>query len=733
MKFNRILWLIFAFVLFIPEFGDAQISQGGTPLKTGILKSTKRKLIEMPPVSNFLSIDETPDILPAETMLKPFKFAYPFIVDLSPENSGEWFKGENEYHIWKLTIRSAGAKSLNLIFDEFNIPENARLFLYNQNENHLLGAFTGINNKICGKFAVSPVFGDEVTVQYEVPETGLTNKPFKITQVNHDYIGIVKSGERRPLNKIAGVCNIDVNCDTWESWSEVKNSVCRLIINGIEICTGVLLNNTAENQKPYILSAAHCYDKINYPAVTVYTFNYESPFCAALDGDPSNSISGAVMKAQFDSLDFALVELSLIPPPDFRPYYAGWNRSTTISAPTVSIHHPLGDIKKLAVDKDQPVISSFGEPSYIDKNYVKNGFLRINRWDEGVTESGSSGGPLFDSEKKVIGTLTGGEAVCSKPVNDFYKRFSLAWAHKTDSNKQLKYWLDPLNTGAPSLSGKQFNTGANLCGAFTNLIDSDKYEVLTLRNSNQFAGYWGGSNNVGITEIMECFSIEGNEILKGVSFGVAKFKKVLKSNESEINVKVYNGNDLPEKLIHSQAVKISGFAQDAMNFIKFDNEVRPGKTFFIGFELSKIQPLDSFVVYQSLRKTAGENNFYYKQNGSWYNYKNWNSFNVANVFELVACNIDDFSADTPLVDLSTNVVIYPNPSRSTFSIESNFEMNEELIDVFNLLGQKTKIKSTMLNSYKVEIDLTGNVPGVYFVRVNSAKGIISRKISFVPW
>ena len=84
-----------------------------------------------------------------------------------------------------------------------------------------------------------------------------------------------------------------------------------MIVNGKEVCTGVLMNNTAENEKPYILSAAHCYDRWTFPDVTVYVFNYESPFCAPLDGDPLNSITGATMKAQYDSLDFALVELSL--------------------------------------------------------------------------------------------------------------------------------------------------------------------------------------------------------------------------------------------------------------------------------------------------------------------------------------------------------------------------------------------------------------------------------------
>ncbi len=735
MIFYRFLILILTFVLLAPAIGEAQISQGGEPMKVLTLKSSRNKLIEMPPIDKFFSSVDISETQELDNLRKPFQFAYPFEVNLTPDNSGEWYQGENGFYIWKLTINSKGAKSLNLIFDEFNIPENARLFIYSETDEYILGAFTSFNNSSSGKFAVSPVLGDEITVQYEIPEEFLHQKHFTIARVNHDYIGILKSGSRRPLGKTAGVCNIDVNCDEWDSWNEVKNSVCRMIVNGKEVCTGVLVNNTAENQKPYILSAAHCYDKWSYPDVTIYTFNYESPFCAPLDGDPSNSISGAKMKAQSDSLDFALTELSIVPPPNFRPYFAGWNRSSDIPKSTVSIHHPQGDIKKLAVDRNPPVISSFGEPNYLDKDYFKDGFLRINKWEGGVTEAGSSGGPLFDSDKNIVGTLTGGEATCKNPVYDYFERFFLAWDFRSDSTKQLKYWLDPLKTGTQILNGKLFNEGKNLCGSFTNLSDNDTYGMVPIIAPYGFAGYWGGSNSLGITEIMERFSIDGNEILSGISFGIGKFNDVLRSSKSEIKIKVYNGKEIPEQLIYSQVVKTIEFEDDAMNFVGFAENVSPKNTFFIGFELSNIQPLDSFVVYQSTRKTGTDNTFYFMQNGNWYNFKDANpaAKSMANIFELVACNIDDFSTDTPKVDNPLDIVVFPNPSNAKVTVEAGQDIPDNKIDVYNILGQKTGIKITRIGDRKVEIDLTGNTPGVYFVRFDTGQQIISRKISFVPW
>jgi len=729
MIFKRTVWLILIFICFFSFGGTGQISQGGDPMKTGLLKSSRSPVVEMPPLNKFMITENNADDQLPENKLKPFRFAYPFEVNITPENSGEWLQGENGFAVWKITIRSAGAKSLNIIFDEFNLSETARLFLYSEKENHILGAFTSFNNKLSGMFAVSPVLGDEITVQYEIPENEIQNKPFRISRVNHDYIGILKAGGRRPLDKLAGACNIDVNCDDWDDWNDIQNAVCRMIVHGVEVCTGVLINNTAENQKPYILSAAHCYNYWNYAETTVYAFNYESPFCAPLDGDPLNTISGAQMKAQFDSLDFALAELSLVPPPDFRPYFAGWNRSADMPSSSVSIHHPQGDIKKLAYDANPPTVASFGN------SYTKNGFLKIAQWEQGVTEAGSSGGPIFDTNKNVIGTLTGGEATCKNPVNDYYERFSMSWDFKTDTAKQLKYWLDPVKLGVQVLNGKQFYENENLCGAFTNLSDADDYSMIPMLSSGKFAGYWGGSNSLGITEIMEKFSVNGNETLSGISLGVGKFSNVLKSSDSEIKIKVYNGVNKPEKLIFSQVVKTSNLAQDAMNFIGFNDEVKPEETFFVGFEISNIQPLDSFAVYQSLRPTTEPNTFYFKQNGNWYNFKESNTDKkaMANIFEIVACNIDNFTTDTPLVDNPLEVLIFPNPSNSKFTLEAGLDISENQVTVYNLLGQKTEVRVRQLGPRKLDLDLTGNVPGVYFIRLDTGNEVISRKVSFVPW
>ncbi len=719
MRFS--IYLLFNLIL-LSKISFGQISHGGFPLQVIALKSSKNIKVILPVLEQSEIDAAIEKNNSTDNLLKPFKFAHAFEVALNAGNSGQWYTTDAGYNVWKLSIYSEDAKSLNLIFSDFQLADGTRLFIYNEEENHYLGAFTSANNKASKKFAVAPVSGNELTIQYEVPEEMGTPVNFEIARVNHDFIGILKS-TRRPLGT-SGECNVDVNCESGDAWDDVKNSVCRLIVDGTEICSGTLVNNTAEDETPYIISAAHCYDEWDYAETTVYTFNYESPYCAPLDGDPVNSLSGAIMKATYDSLDFALVRLDDEPPASFRPYYAGWDRSENLPDSSASIHHPLGDIKKISSDYNSPTITDFSS------SYISQAFYKISKWDEGVTEGGSSGGALFNTSENVIGTLTGGQAQCGYPYNDYFARINMQWDYRSDSTEQLKCWLDPINSGTESLAGKQFNSGEELCAAFTNLNDDDEHANIL----NEYGGYWGGTNNQGITEYVERFYIGSDETLDGISLGIGKLDLKTGGATSQITLKVYNGNAYPETLIYSQTVNVYGFTEDAMNYTAFSETVQPADTFFVGFELSNINEQDTFAIYQSLRTDENStNHFYYKQNSQWYNFKESNSLNYAmvNVTELIACNCN-IVTDTPLVDIPANVSIYPNPTSSQITLVSDSEIFPETVSVFNMLGQQIDVEFISVQSHKIGLNLTGNTPGVYLVRFNYEDTYVTRKFSFVP-
>ncbi|MGB0917986.1 MAG: T9SS type A sorting domain-containing protein, partial [Flavobacteriales bacterium] len=78
---------------------------------------------------------------------------------------------------------------------------------------------------------------------------------------------------------------------------------------------------------------------------------------------------------------------------------------------------------------------------------------RIGAWEEGTTEPGSSGSPLFDQNKRIVGQLYGGSASCNLLNDpDYYGKFSTSWDGPSNSTR-LRNWLDPDNTGTSTVDG----------------------------------------------------------------------------------------------------------------------------------------------------------------------------------------------------------------------------------------------------------------------------------------
>jgi len=144
-----------------------------------------------------------------------------------------------------------------------------------------------------------------------------------------------------------------------------------------------------------------------------------------------------------NSSDFALLEMNDDPASWWNPYFAGWSRysSQTLGA---GIHHPGGQPKKINFDND--TASNCGW-------YANNTHYCLN-WDQGGTAGGSSGSPLFNSSKLIVGQLSGGSgAECSGSGTDYYGKFTHSWSNNSSSSYNLKYWLDPNNSGVFTLQG----------------------------------------------------------------------------------------------------------------------------------------------------------------------------------------------------------------------------------------------------------------------------------------
>ncbi|MEI6489222.1 MAG: T9SS type A sorting domain-containing protein [Bacteroidota bacterium] len=72
-----------------------------------------------------------------------------------------------------------------------------------------------------------------------------------------------------------------------------------------------------------------------------------------------------------------------------------------------------------------------------------------------------------------------------------------------------------------------------------------------------------------------------------------------------------------------------------------------------------------------------------------------------------------------------NVSVYPNPASNTITIEST-KCKVQSIKIYNVLGEQVNSLKLTGNS-KIEIDVSNLTQGVYFVEVETEKGIVRKK------
>ena len=407
----------------------AQVAFESTPKSFSIEDNISIPIQILPEfdVNIFLEEDENEM---RSTDIKPYRFANSIDVDFNMENSGIWTSLDDGSYVWRLAIESTEAYSLNLIYDTFNIPEGAEFFVYSENKEMVLGAFTNYNHKPHGGFSTAPVKGDKVILEYNEPFNASFRGTINIDIVAHDYRNVFFNEDRGYGD--SGSCNNNVACSVGDDWQDEVRSVAMILTSGgSRLCTGSLVNNANQDLSPYFLTANHCLGGNNS---WIFMFNYQSPVCTNQNGPTNMTVSGSTLMANSSTSDFALLLLNENPPESYNVHYAGWDVSGLTPNIPVGIHHPSGDIKKISFDYDNASNSG----NYWD----------VDSWDDGTTEPGSSGSPLFDGNNhRIIGQLYGGVASCTNFGYDTYGKTSTSW------NLGMRNYLDPNNTGLTYLDG----------------------------------------------------------------------------------------------------------------------------------------------------------------------------------------------------------------------------------------------------------------------------------------
>ncbi|MGH1540827.1 MAG: trypsin-like serine peptidase [Arenicella sp.] len=398
----------------------------------------------------------------------PIKFASPFQVDFNLDKSIGWtqtnYQGQ-QYDVLKYRLTSPNAYSLNLGFSKYNMPDGGKMFVYIDGYENLLRPFTADDNEDHGQLWLPVVDGKQITIEINIPSEQRKNLELELDSVNQGFLDIHNLQQEVEGLK-SGSCNIDVACPQSSGWADQIRSVAIYTINGQGLCTGAAINTTSE-VKPYFLTADHCGVSASIAPTVVAFWNFNNSTCRPVgsassgsngDGPLTQFNSGAILRADFSASDMTLLEFDdpLLPGADI--YLAGWSRSTATPNSGVAIHHPAGGEKRISFENNPLIITS-----YLGASGSGTTHFRVFDWDAGTTEGGSSGSPLFDVNKRIVGQLHGGFAACGNNLSDWYGRLSVSWTGGGQNSSRLSNWLDPTSTGAVTRDGRD--------------VDPDQYEA----------------------------------------------------------------------------------------------------------------------------------------------------------------------------------------------------------------------------------------------------------------
>jgi hypothetical protein len=280
----------------------------------------------------------------------------------------------------------------------------------------------------------------------------------------------------------SGSCTVNINCSVGIPYTEEKKAVGLITyldnISGLSVIgSGFLVNATGSStfRKPYFMTAEHVTgsEPTGYYFDYIFYFNYDNSGCSNDFTSPflkSSSFQGAFLRTVGDRVhevrsDYTLLELYDRPEDWADVSYLGWDKRPIVpTGGTVNISHPWGDAKKIAIDNHSPDMVNELSYSCLTQEYWLEAWKVV--WDAGVTQPISSGSPLLNSSKRVIGLLHGGlsrcadspsdQAVCGLAASDgpdWFVRMDYMWNHQNPGQSELFSYLDPANTGADYIDG----------------------------------------------------------------------------------------------------------------------------------------------------------------------------------------------------------------------------------------------------------------------------------------
>lgn len=681
-------------------------------------------------------------------------------VNTTINNSGTWDVLDNGQHIWRLRLSSEGAKGSALYFDKFDIPAGGSVYVYSSDRKVFDGPYFRNDNPTGNEFMIGNILSDDITIEYVAPMNKAAdgsvacNKTAPIINIGEfGYVYRDEGGFERGQRADTGFgssesCEVNVNCSVGDSWRIQQRGVARIYVReGYQAgyCTGTLINNTSNDGTPYFLTADHCGPEATESNFNQwkFRFNYEASGCTNPSSEYSidyTDFTGCTKVAEGSNnggSDFYLLKLNNFTTQNaisVNAIYNGWDRSTSAkSGGGAGIHHPSGDIKKISFFTSTPTSTTYnGGSDMTCAAYAHWKITWVNSGDKtGVTEGGSSGSPIFNSDGRVFGTLSGGASSCSASSYsryDLYGKMSIHWDNSANGSTnayKLKPWLDPNSTGATTCDyfdpANPGGTTPTPSSTFTYDFESctawtvDNFSPCSTYDGDELATY--GITNVDFTNsgYTGSFITFQNGTANGfTAHGGTKFGCCMAAQNGANN----DWFILPQKAI-TNGTKFSFWARSANN--KY------------GLEQFRVAVSTDDQNYTYI---AGSSSTAISAPVAWTQFTyDLSSYAGQNLYVAIMCVsndvfaffIDDIAlgtnADAEQID-ADNVSIYPNPAKDNVSV--SLPCDNASIDIINVLGQTVRTINT--TSANETISLEGIERGPYFFSIKMQDKTITKKV-----
>jgi hypothetical protein len=767
---NKMKYTLLA-LLFCAGSLVAQTVDLGTPkLWSGKLKLPK-SFVEMP------SIDATEQIRidslnKANGFDKVLRFGYEHHVEIDVLEDGVKTITPAGDVYTTYAVQCENALSINVIFDLFDLSENSTLYLTDKNFTQYIGAHTSANNNEAKVLGTELIKSDAIYIQVFEPAAEVGQSKLILGTVVHGYrdIDAMMSELMKNLN-VSGACNIDVNCPQGDGWEDQIKSVARIAAGG-GLCTGSLIHNTSGDIIPYFITARHCGTNVS---AWSFRFRWEAPESATSCATTANSgnaptnmtVNGAVLRASNTNADWTLIELNSEPDPNWDIYYNGWDNTDALSVTrTTGIHHPGGDIKKIC--------HSEMAPSHQTTNFNGDPNARmwyIPQWTEGVTEPGSSGSPLYDQNGRVIGVLSAGAAACSGTSNngqyDIYGRFGWAWDALPQTTNQLKYWLDPNNTGATVLDGvnplePDFELDVamtDLTGVESVVCGNQAWPEITILNNGSTTlttvnieyGYngttqsltWNGSLGSGQTEQVQLpvFNLNGGSNQIDVTLqspnGNAD-ENPANNNATATFLSAANGEYITMDLTldcYGEEVSWEVIDDNGTTWFEGGPYTNSASPQVISESMCFAEGCYDLVISDSWGDgLEGSNDQNCNIDGEMLLYRNSNNqvlgqidesnVNFGNQISFDFCAESTASLETS--DLDSQILLYPNPTNNLTNVEFGNMKGVKTVVIYDITGKLIVEKST--NEKAISIDASDYSSGIFMIKVTAENQTSYRKL-----